>query len=56
MRVTTAFKRLLDLPGVNVTDVDIGTDVVVVTVALRRRRLECSECDGAQVNLPRAAY
>ncbi|MFP5486858.1 MAG: ISL3 family transposase [Acidimicrobiia bacterium] len=45
MRVTTAFKRLLDLPGVNVTDVDIGTDVVVVTVALRRRRLECSECE-----------
>ena len=44
MRVTTAFKRLLDLPGVNVTDVEFGTTVVAVTVALRRRRLECPEC------------
>lgn len=45
MRVTTAFKRLLALPGVNVTDVDIGTDAVVVTVALRRRRLVCPDCE-----------
>lgn len=44
MRVTTAFKRLLALPGVNVTDVAFGTATVVVTVALRRRRLECPEC------------
>lgn len=44
MRVTTAFKRLLDLPGVNVTGVDIGPTTVVVNVALRRRRLECPEC------------
>ncbi len=44
MRVTTAFKRLLDLPGVHVSEVDIGTDTVVVTVGLRRRRLECPEC------------
>lgn len=45
MRVTTAFNRLLDLPGVNVTDVGIGADAVVVTVRLRRRRLECPHCD-----------
>ena len=45
MRVTTAFKRLLALPGVHVTDVDIGQTTVVVTVALRRRRLKCPECE-----------
>lgn len=44
MRVTTAFKRLLNLPGVNVTGVDIGQTSVVVTVVLRRRRLVCPEC------------
>lgn len=45
MRVTTAFKRLLDLPGVTVSDVSFGTDKVVVTVRLRRRHLVCPECD-----------
>ena len=45
MRVTTAFNRLLKLDGVNVTDVVIGADTVVVSVALRRRRLVCPECD-----------
>ena len=44
MRVTTAFKRLLDLPGVNVTDVEFTATAVVVTVGLRRRRLECPDC------------
>lgn len=45
MRVTTAFKRLLRLDGVNVTSVVFGLDVVTVTVALRRRRLICLHCD-----------
>ncbi|MDX2382031.1 MAG: ISL3 family transposase [Acidimicrobiia bacterium] len=44
MRVTTAFKRLLDLPGVTVSDVEFAATTVVVTVGLRRRRLECPEC------------
>ncbi len=44
MRVTTAFNRLLDLDGVNVTRVEFEADVVVVTVALRRRRLRCPVC------------
>lgn len=44
MRVTTAFKRLLRLPGVDVTAVEFGTVAVVVVVALRRRRLACPEC------------
>ncbi|KAA0235420.1 MAG: ISL3 family transposase ISAar34 [Acidimicrobiales bacterium] len=44
MRVTTAFKRLLRLEGVNVTDVTITPVLIVVTVALRRRRLVCPHC------------
>lgn len=44
MRVQTAFKRLLRLDGVTVTDVELLTASVVVTVALRRRRLVCPEC------------
>ena len=44
MRVTTAFKRLLRLDGVNVTSVVFGLNVITVTVALRRRRLVCPHC------------
>lgn len=44
MRVTTAFKRLLRLEGVNVTSVVFGLNVITVTVALRRRRLICPHC------------
>ena len=44
MRVTTAFKRLLDLDGVTVTGVDFGAAEVVVTVKLRSKRLHCPKC------------
>lgn len=44
MRVTTAFNRLLKLDGANVTAVTIGSDMVVVEVRLRRRKLLCPEC------------
>lgn len=44
MRVTTAFKRLLRLDGVNVTDVAFGINTITVTVALTRRRLVCPHC------------
>ncbi len=44
MRVTTAFKRLADLPGITVTDVDFQPARVVVTVKLRSRRLHCPAC------------
>jgi transposase len=44
VRVTTAFKRLLRLDGVNVTDVVFGLNVVTVVVVLRRRRLICPHC------------
>ena len=45
MRVTTAFNRLLALPGVSVSDVSFGVDTVTVDVVLRRRRLLCPECE-----------
>jgi transposase len=45
MRVTTAFEHLLRLPGVNVQEVAFERARVVVTVALRRRRLICPLCD-----------
>jgi transposase len=44
VRVTTAFNRLLDLDGVNVTRVVFEPDAVAVTVALCRSRLVCPEC------------
>ena len=44
MRVTTAFKRLLALPGASVIEVGFTADGVVVTVRLRRRRRVCSSC------------
>jgi transposase len=45
VRVTTAFNRLLDLPGVSITDVSFLEDRVIVDVALLRRRLACPESD-----------
>jgi transposase len=44
VRVTTAFKRLLRLPGASVIDVGFGAEGVIVTVRLRRRRRVCSRC------------
>lgn len=45
MRVTSAFSRLVRLPGVWVKTVRFGPDRVVVEVALRRRRLRCPRCE-----------
>jgi len=44
MRVTSAFSRLLRLPGVWVKQVVFEPDRVLVTVALRRCRLHCPKC------------
>jgi transposase len=44
VRVTTAFKRLLRLPGASVIDVSFTADGVIVTVRLRRRRRVCARC------------
>ncbi len=45
MRVTTAFKRLLDLSGVTVSEVVFHPARVVVTVKPRSRKLHCPKCD-----------
>ncbi|MGB0093561.1 MAG: helix-turn-helix domain-containing protein [Solirubrobacteraceae bacterium] len=44
MRVTTAFSRLLRLPGVWVGKVRFESDRVIVEVALRRKKLVCPMC------------
>lgn len=44
MRATTAFNRLLRLRGASVIDVSFGSEGMVVTVRLRRRRRVCSAC------------
>jgi len=44
VRVTTAFKRMLRLPGASVTDVSFSSGGVIVTVRLRRRRRVCGRC------------
>jgi transposase len=45
VRITAAFSRLLALPGVHVRKVAFSEDSVVVSVALRRRRLRCPGCE-----------
>ena len=44
VRATTVFKRLMDLPGVTVTEVDFQPAMVVVTGRLRSRKLSCPAC------------
>ena len=44
MRVTTAFNRLLRLPGASVTDVCFSPQGVLVELRLTRRRAACSGC------------
>jgi transposase len=44
VRVSTAFNRMLRLPGASVVGVEFGQEGVVVRVRLRRRRRVCSGC------------
>jgi transposase len=44
VRVTTAFNRMLRLPGASVIDVSFSAVGVIVTVRLRRHRRVCSRC------------
>jgi transposase len=44
VRVTTAYNRMLGLPGAWVRDVAFGEGAMIVTVALRRTRPVCSGC------------
>jgi transposase len=50
MRITSAFSRLLDLPGVWVRSVVFEPGLVVVMVALRRRLLVCPKCSYSTPN------
>ncbi len=47
VRVTTAFNRMLGLPGAWVRDVEFGAQAMIVTVALRRKQPVCSGCGRA---------
>jgi transposase len=44
VRVSTAFNRMLGLPGASVIGVAFAAEGVIVTVRLRRRRRVCSGC------------
>ena len=44
VRVTTAYNRMLRLPGAWVRDVEFGAQAMIVTVCLRRNRPICSGC------------
>jgi len=44
VRVTSAYNRMLGLPGAWVRDVAFGEGAMIVTVALRRERPVCSGC------------
>jgi transposase len=44
VRVTTAYNRMLGLPGAWVRDVEFGAQAMIVTVALRRKQPICSGC------------
>jgi transposase len=50
VRVSTAFSRLLCLPGVWVRSVSFEPDRVLVTVALRARLLRCPKCSYSTSN------
>jgi transposase len=51
VRVTTAFNRMLGLPGAWVTDVAFGSEGMIVTVALKRKRPVCSGCGARGLNI-----
>ena len=53
MRATTAFNRMLRLPGASIIDVGFGAEGVIVIVRLRRRRRVCSRCGqtGSQLQI-----
>src|SRR5205807_1594475 len=44
VRVTTAYNRMLELPGAWVRDVGFGEQAMIVTVALRRKKPICAGC------------
>jgi transposase len=51
VRVTTAFNRMLALPGAWVRDVEFGEQAMIVTVALRRKKPICAGCGAAGLKI-----
>jgi len=51
VRVTTAYNRMLGLPGAWVRDVEFAQDGMIVTVALRRKRPLCSGCGASGLRI-----
>jgi transposase len=51
VRVTTAFNRMLGLPGAWVREVALGAEGMIVTVCLRRERPLCSGCGASGMKI-----
>ena len=51
VRVTTAYNRMLGLPGAWVRDVALDQGAMIVTVALRRKRPICSGCGASGLKI-----
>jgi transposase len=51
VRVTTAFNKMLALPGAWVTDVAFGAEGVIVTVAPKAKKALCSGCGTPGLNV-----
>lgn len=51
MRVTTAYNRMLGLPGAWVKDVQFGEQAMIVIVALWRKKPVCSGCGARGLNI-----
>ena len=51
VRVTTAYNRMLGLPGAWVRAVALGQGAMIVTVALRRKRPICSGCGASGLKI-----
>jgi transposase len=51
VRVTTAYNRMLGLPGAWVRDVALDQGAMIVTVALRRKRPICSGCSASGLKI-----
>jgi transposase len=51
VRVTTAYNRMLGLPGAWVRDVELGERAMIVTVALRRTQPVCSGCGARRLKV-----
>ena len=56
MRVTTAFDRMLGLPGAWVRDVEFGEQAMIVTVVLKAKKPVCSGCGARGLKVKGASH